>query len=142
MKSLKHFVYRNNVLGMILQGKYSSNLSKKNGRKRKMSEEKYEDKILKILGMIAEQTKPKPPSIGSSEEHKHEPPKKAESAIDHIDVCPTCRNQFIEKLSPEIKAKTLKEIVEKAKGDYNCVGCGFKVERETETCPLCGKRTF
>ena len=107
-----------------------------------MSEEKYEDKILKILGTIAEQTKPKPQNTDSSEKHDHEPPKKADSAIEHIDVCPTCRNQFKEKLEPEIKTKTLKDIVEKAKGDYNCVGCGLKVERETETCPLCGKRPF
>ena len=103
-----------------------------------MSEEEFKEKFMKILEKIEEQTKPKSLGTESSEKHEHEPPKKAESAIDHIDTCPTCRAQFKEKLRPEV----LKEIVDKAKGDYNCVGCGFKVERETETCPLCGKRPF
>ena len=96
----------------------------------------YDKGVIDIQTALKGLSDIKPP-----EKHEHEPPKK-ESAIEHIDTCPTCRNQFIEKLSPEIKAKTLKEIVDKAKGDYNCVGCGLKVERETETCPLCGKRPF
>ena len=101
-------------------------------------EEKFKEEFMKILNQIKDQTKPKPQNTESSEKHEHEPPKKAESAIEHIDTCPTCRTQFKEKLRSEV----LKDVVDKVKGDYNCIGCGLKVERETETCPLCGKRPF
>lgn len=108
-----------------------------------MTEEKYEEKVLKALNQLVEQTKPKPPPVESSEEHGKE---NKESAIEHIDSCPTCRNQFKEKLRPEIeqalRPALLKELKAKLKSQelVTCSGCGEIVEKTVEECPSCHGR--
>ena len=99
-----------------------------------MTEEKYEDKVLRILSQIAEQSKPKPQSAESSEKHEE---KAKESAIEHIDVCPTCRAQFKEKLRPEILTEQ-REKHKKIKSPKLCEDCGEILDgEENKDCPNC-----
>jgi len=98
-----------------------------------MSEEKYEEKVLKALNLIVDQTKPQPKSEESSK-HKEEA---KEDAIVHIDTCPTCRNKFKEKLRPEILTEQ-REKHKKIKSPKLCEDCGEILDgEENKDCPNC-----
>ena len=97
-----------------------------------MSEEKYEERVLKLLGTIAEQTKPKLelPKSGSSEpEHKHW------DANDLLNSsCPECKTE-VEKIGKTYMQKALKE---RKDLEFECVDCGTHVKKEEDSCPTCG----
>jgi rubrerythrin len=60
-------------------------------------------------------------------------------AIEHIDECPTCREQFKEKLRPEIFNEFKQKL--KNKDLVKCDGCGEIVGKDDAECPSChGKR--
>jgi hypothetical protein len=120
-----------------------------NGGKRKLSEEKYEDKVINLLKMIAEQTKPvkveaqkEVPKSESSEaksQPKLEEPHEHWKAEDYLksaeEGCPTCKKE-IEKIGKDYMKKAA---VESKDLDYECIGCGTHFEKGKKACPNCGK---
>lgn len=110
----------------------SRKLSKKKWRERELSEpKKPSEEIKEILQIVVKQLSELQKSQTTS---THEEPKQ-KLAIEHIDECPTCRNQFKEKLKPEL----YKEFKEKLKSKelLTCDGCGEIVEKTETECPTC-----
>lgn len=108
-----------------------------------MSEEKYEDRVLKALNLIVEQTKPQK----STESSEHEA-KRNHATIDEIESCPNCSEKFKlkdynEKKKAEfansLRPAILKEVKEKLKSKQllTCDGCGEIVEKTVDECPTC-----
>lgn len=106
-----------------------------------MTEEKYEEKVLKLLATIAEQTKPAQKSAESSEKHEE---KKAHETFQELIDCPDCYPKIEALVMPKVKPKIVKEIGEKLKSEelVICKECGEIVGKETEECPTCHGRNY
>jgi rubrerythrin len=109
-----------------------------------MSEEERQNQLLKLLNQIAENTKPKPQSIDSSE---HEA-KRNHATIEEIESCPNCSEKFKLKdynekkrseIETQLRPAILKEVKEKLKSKQllTCDGCGEIVGKEETECPTC-----
>jgi len=104
-------------------------------------EKEREDKVIRLLQTIAEQTKPKEHKEGSSkqEKHEHETHEHFKADIKYLDAddsCPECK-AGLEKFGKAYMKKTLE-----ARKDlpFECEECGLGVEEEEESCPNCGSR--